>query len=47
MGYVGAESILELQSDPLFVRITPAGKEESHVHDVAPIKEAPNYWIGG
>ncbi len=47
MGYCGAKDIAELQRDTKFIRITSAGKDESHVHDVVPMKEAPNYWIGG
>ncbi|MDR2050324.1 MAG: IMP dehydrogenase [Deltaproteobacteria bacterium] len=43
MGYVGAESIPELQSKARLVEISPAGLRESHVHDVIITKEAPNY----
>ncbi len=43
MGYVGAETIDELQSKGKFVRITAAGLKESHPHDVQGIIEAPNY----
>ncbi|MBK9412756.1 MAG: IMP dehydrogenase [Bacteroidetes bacterium] len=42
MGYCGAESISELQKAS-FIRITSAGVRESHPHDVAIVKEAPNY----
>jgi IMP dehydrogenase len=45
MGYVGARTIPELQEKARFVRITPAGLKESHVHDVIIMKEAPNYWV--
>ncbi len=45
MGYVGARTIPELQEKARFVRITPAGLRESHVHDVIIMKEAPNYWL--
>jgi IMP dehydrogenase len=45
MGYVGANSIAELQTKARFVRISPAGLRESHVHDVTIMKEAPNYWV--
>ncbi len=34
MGYVGAKNIRELQERAKFVRISPAGLKESHVHDV-------------
>ena len=43
MGYCGCESIEELQRKAQLIRITPAGFRESHVHDVAITKEAPNY----
>ena len=43
MGYTGCASIEELRSRAQFVRITGAGMKESHVHDVAITKEAPNY----
>lgn len=43
MGYVGAKNISELKLKAKFVRITPAGLKESHVHDVSVTKEAPNY----
>lgn len=43
MGYVGAATIAELQEKAKFVRISPAGLRESHVHDVIITKEAPNY----
>ena len=43
MGYVGCATIEELRTRPRFVRITGAGVRESHVHDVAITKEAPNY----
>jgi IMP dehydrogenase len=43
MGYCGAETIPTLQRNARFIRITPAGVRESHVHDVIITKEAPNY----
>ncbi|WP_018866382.1 MULTISPECIES: IMP dehydrogenase [unclassified Thioalkalivibrio] len=43
MGYVGAHNIEEMRTKPHFVRVTAAGMRESHVHDVAITKEAPNY----
>ena len=43
MGYVGCGTVEELRSKPQFVRVTSAGVRESHVHDVAITKEAPNY----
>ena len=43
MGYLGAATIADLQKKAQFVRISPAGLRESHVHDVIITKEAPNY----
>jgi IMP dehydrogenase len=46
MGYTGCGTIPDLQRDAHIIRITPAGFRESHVHDVAITKEAPNYRSG-
>jgi IMP dehydrogenase len=43
MGYTGAATLPELREKARFVRITNAGLRESHVHDVAITREAPNY----
>ncbi|NIL99858.1 MAG: IMP dehydrogenase [Acidobacteria bacterium] len=43
MGYVGATDIGDLHDKARFVRITSAGLQESHAHDVIITKEAPNY----
>lgn len=43
MGYTGSASIGDMQDHAEFVRVTSAGMHESHVHDVAVTKEAPNY----
>ncbi len=43
MGYTGCHTIEEMRTKPRFVRITNAGVQESHVHDVSITKEAPNY----
>lgn len=43
MGYCGAWNIRELQDKATFLRVSPAGLRESHVHDVIITKEAPNY----
>src|ERR687883_248811 len=43
MGYTGCRNIAEFQQNTRFVRISPAGLKESHVHDVIITKEAPNY----
>jgi len=45
MGYVGARSIAELQAKAKFIRLTPQGLRESHVHDVIIVQEAPNYRV--
>ena len=45
MGYVGCETIQELQEKAQFVRISGAGLRESHVHDVIITREAPNYHV--
>ena len=43
MGYTGSATIEDLRKRAQFVRITNAGLAESHVHDVAITREAPNY----
>jgi IMP dehydrogenase len=43
MGYTGSRTIEELRTNSRFVRITNAGLQESHVHDVTITREAPNY----
>ena len=43
MGYAGCENISTLQKNATLIRVTPAGARESHVHNVAITKEAPNY----
>jgi IMP dehydrogenase len=45
MGYVGCRDIAGLRSRPRFVRITSGGLRESHPHDVAITREAPNYHL--
>jgi IMP dehydrogenase len=45
MGYVGAADLNELRDRARFLRISSAGRQESHVHDVIITKEAPNYRI--
>lgn len=46
MGYTGCGNIEDMRTKPEFVRITSAGRRESHVHDVSITKEAPNYRSG-
>ena len=43
MGYCGVRTIRQLQTDTTMVRITAAGRRESHPHDVVITREAPNY----
>jgi IMP dehydrogenase len=43
MGYCGAKDIETLKETGKFIRITSSGIVESHPHDVAITKEAPNY----
>lgn len=43
MGYTGNGTIAEMQTNCRFLRLTNAGLRESHVHDVAITREAPNY----
>src|SRR5262245_14216218 len=45
MGYCGAATIREVQEKARFIRVSPAGLRESHVHDVIITKEAPNYRV--
>lgn len=46
MGYTGSRTLKDLRERAKFVRITNAGLRESHVHDVAITREAPNYPVG-
>lgn len=43
MGYCGAANLKAMAEEAEFVRITNAGLQESHPHDVQITKEAPNY----
>jgi len=43
MGYLGCSNLKELREKARFVKITPSGLRESHVHDVIITREAPNY----
>jgi IMP dehydrogenase len=47
MGYVGGGTLKDFRERARFVKITAAGLRESHVHDVAITREAPNYPVGG
>jgi IMP dehydrogenase len=43
MGYAGAGTLQALRDTARFMRVTTAGREESHPHDVMITHEAPNY----
>ena len=43
MGYTGSDNVETLRQKAQFVQITSAGLTESHPHDIASIKDAPNY----
>jgi IMP dehydrogenase len=45
MGYCGAPTIAAMKTSAQFVRMTDAGLRESHPHDIAITKEAPNYHL--
>ncbi|HEX4136166.1 MAG TPA: IMP dehydrogenase [Bryobacteraceae bacterium] len=45
MGYCGCRNIEQMKADARFIRVSPAGLRESHVHDVIITKEAPNYRV--
>jgi IMP dehydrogenase len=47
IGYTRNKSIADMQTKCRFVQITAAGLRESHVHDIAVTREAPNYPQGG
>jgi len=46
MGYTGAATVDDMRGGCRFVRITGAGLQESHVHDVQITRESPNYRYG-
>ena len=43
MGYTGCATLGEMRRNCRFVRVSAAGLRESHVHDVAILREPPNY----
>ena len=43
MGYVGGADLAEFREKARFIRISSAGLQESHVHDVKITRESPNY----
>jgi len=47
MGYAGAATLESLRTGARFMRVTTAGRTESHPHDVQITNEAPNYQRGG
>ncbi len=46
MGYCGCPDIETMRNATRFIRISPAGLREAHVHDVLITTEAPNYRVG-
>jgi IMP dehydrogenase len=46
MGYTGCATVADMRKNCTFVRISGAGLQESHVHDVQITRESPNYRIG-
>ena len=46
MGYAGAATLESLRTGARFMRVTTAGRAESHPHDVQITNEAPNYQRG-
>lgn len=46
MGYAGAPNLEALRTQARLMRVTTAGREESHPHDVQITKESPNYQRG-
>jgi IMP dehydrogenase len=47
MGYCGTKTIEQLRTEAKFCRVTAASMAESHPHDIAITKEAPNYTVDG
>jgi IMP dehydrogenase len=45
MGYCGCATLTELQTRTRFMKITSGGLRESHPHDIAVTREAPNYHL--
>ena len=46
MGYTGCATLAAMRADARFVRMTPAGLRESHVHDIVMDRDSPNYRRG-
>jgi len=44
-GYCGCKNVQSMQENASFIRITSAGLNESHPHDVVITKESPNYFV--
>lgn len=44
MGLTGCDTIKKLRTKAEFVKITPAGMIESHVHNLSFMKKSPNYY---
>ncbi len=47
MGYTGCGTIVSLQQDGRFCKVSGATVVENHPHDIKITKESPNYMVGG
>ena len=45
MGYCGTRNVAQLRQNARFCRVSAASMAESHPHDIAITKEAPNYSV--
>jgi IMP dehydrogenase len=45
IGLAGCDGLEALRSRARLLRVTSAGHQEGHAHDVVITKEAPNYWV--
>lgn len=43
MGYLGAKTLKELKKNATFVKLSQAGRAESHVHNLYHVQRSPNY----
>ena len=45
MGYCGTANLKDLRANSEFIKITAAGMQESHPHDITITEEPPNYHL--
>lgn len=43
MGYLGAKTLKELKKNTTFIKLSQAGRAESHVHNLYHVQRSPNY----